>query len=194
MSPRDLAAVALVCLSALGCSGTGKDRCDPSTCQGCCDSTGQCQLGTSTSACGAQGAQCAACAASDVCTGGTCATGDGGTATDAGGGTAPQAGELAATCTTTAECNDVPGGGGVCPPQGFPSEQLGCGKACSSDTDCGSGNWCVDFTDAGFTFLGKLCVRGCSVNGDCNAGYQQQCVCDLVGPTKRWCSPWPGSC
>jgi hypothetical protein len=40
--------------------------CNKSTCSGCCDVNGKCQLGTSTAVCGANGAACAAC----TCTGG----------------------------------------------------------------------------------------------------------------------------
>lgn len=59
----------LALLLALGGCGT-KPPCNASTCEGCCDATGVCRLGTATDACGAKGGACAVCTTS--CMTGAC--------------------------------------------------------------------------------------------------------------------------
>ncbi len=52
-----------------GSGGGSAAVCGPSTCSGCCDSTGSCFPGTTSTACGKQGASCVNCGAvSKVCT------------------------------------------------------------------------------------------------------------------------------
>lgn len=64
------------------------EPCGPSSCFGCCDASGQCQAGTSDSACGLGGATCGICAAG-LCQANACrssSTGGGGGGGSVGGG------------------------------------------------------------------------------------------------------------
>ena len=72
----------LVC--ALGFSCTPEAQTCSSFCTGCCDSSGACQRGDSTAACGSTGLACVACAGGQTCLAGTCITTGGGTGQDAG--------------------------------------------------------------------------------------------------------------
>ena len=57
-----------------GNGGVGATNCSPQTCpEGCCDGDGNCQNGTSDSACGVNGGTCAVCQATDFCSRGSCA-------------------------------------------------------------------------------------------------------------------------
>lgn len=83
-----LALVLFVAVSAASCL-TPTTPCSSSNCAGCCDSNGDCQLGTFATQCGFGGAACQACT-SGVCTSnGTCAvvlSGGGGGSSGGGGG------------------------------------------------------------------------------------------------------------
>ena len=57
-----------------------REPCDAETCGGCCDASGECQLGTAVAACGKPGATCAACGSGASCTRQVCVGG----ATDGG--------------------------------------------------------------------------------------------------------------
>jgi hypothetical protein len=63
-----------VCQSGEGCQGGScvPEACGPTTCPGCCDSSGQCQSGGTEAACGSGGADCAACTGTDLCIQGGC--------------------------------------------------------------------------------------------------------------------------
>ena len=62
----------LLCLAACG---PVQRPCGPSTCTGCCDASGQCQSGGSTSACGARGSACQVCGGiSATCVTGMCSS------------------------------------------------------------------------------------------------------------------------
>jgi len=67
------------------------ESCGPAKCtcpNGCCDSKGACQTGTSTTACGKSGATCVACASTQTCNAQVCSSGTGGgSGGSAGGGT-----------------------------------------------------------------------------------------------------------
>ena len=76
-----------------------KPTCTPTNCTGCCDSTGQCQLGASQSACGAAGNACDVCISSQICQLGRCFTQSTGGGTGAGGGGG--GGGSTPTCNTT---------------------------------------------------------------------------------------------
>lgn len=80
-----IAMLATVSLLSLGCpQPTG---CNSSTCQGCCDQRGACQMGVSASSCGARGMLCTECGAGLVCSSGACLfAGSGGGSTGTGGG------------------------------------------------------------------------------------------------------------
>jgi hypothetical protein len=82
---RALSFVTLLLL--LGCSAAPK--CSASTCEGCCDATGQCQAGTTSQVCGSGASQCVACTPAQQCVAGFCltvATGGGGGNTGGGAG------------------------------------------------------------------------------------------------------------
>ncbi|MDP1827472.1 MAG: hypothetical protein Q8L48_29650 [Archangium sp.] len=96
---RSLLFAVLAGVPVLGCSPMS--TCSPSTCAtGCCDSAGECQPGTQTSACGASGFACGVCGAGQACGAGQClgsagsggsgggnvSTGGGGGVTGGGGG------------------------------------------------------------------------------------------------------------
>lgn len=80
-----LVVLAAVSLVTLGCpQPTG---CNSSTCQGCCDQRGACQVGTSQTSCGARGMLCTECGAGLTCSTGACVFGSsGGGASGTGGG------------------------------------------------------------------------------------------------------------
>ncbi|MER2563651.1 MAG: hypothetical protein ABTQ32_23175, partial [Myxococcaceae bacterium] len=76
-------------LASAGSSCGGQPPCNATTCTGCCDGTGKCQLGNSNTACGARAQACTSCGLGQTCMfGGTCSsnTGTGGGATGVGGG------------------------------------------------------------------------------------------------------------
>lgn len=83
--------LSLFLCSATAC-GPVQRPCGPSTCTGCCDSSGQCRTGGSTSACGARGAACQVCGGiSATCVTGVCSSinpNNGGGISNNGGGTA----------------------------------------------------------------------------------------------------------
>jgi hypothetical protein len=64
--------VAGLLVAACGGGPAPKKECTPSTCQGCCDESGECLAGTALFACGAGGESCVACEANQVCTMGGC--------------------------------------------------------------------------------------------------------------------------
>ncbi|MBL8923073.1 MAG: hypothetical protein JNJ54_29760 [Myxococcaceae bacterium] len=77
-----------------GCVASGpRGRCDATTCMGCCDSRGTCQLGSTASFCGQRGATCGVCGLGLICSQGLCGPpslsvnpGAGGGSTTSGGG------------------------------------------------------------------------------------------------------------
>lgn len=60
----------LLGLVTVGC--VPKPRCDFSSCSGCCDAMGTCQLGASPLACGAKGSVCGSCGLGLSCSDGRC--------------------------------------------------------------------------------------------------------------------------
>lgn len=63
-----------------------REPCNAETCGGCCDATGECQLGTQVGACGGRGETCSVCGAGGTCTRQVCVGGstDGGMLEDGG--------------------------------------------------------------------------------------------------------------
>lgn len=81
-----LAAMALLMLLQVGLVGCVQEvplggRCSASSCRGCCDAQGICQLGQAKNACGSNGGMCLPCEGQQQCASGVCQ------ATGAGGGT-----------------------------------------------------------------------------------------------------------
>jgi hypothetical protein len=67
----------------------GRPPCNAQTCPlGCCDTTGVCAPGNSSSACGQRGAMCTSCGVTSVCSSGTCQQNIGSGAGSAGAGSA----------------------------------------------------------------------------------------------------------
>ena len=58
--------------SSNACRPKTSQSCNASSCGGCCDSTGACQVGNSPSACGTGGAACSFCGSPLTCTAGAC--------------------------------------------------------------------------------------------------------------------------
>jgi hypothetical protein len=92
MKPTALSAViacaALSALIALASCGTGKARCGPTNCAGCCTNTNVCVSGQTMMFCGTQGGACTACNTIQACTRGMCVqSSSGGGSAGFGGGT-----------------------------------------------------------------------------------------------------------
>lgn len=123
---KSLALVVLV-LTAWGC----KEPCSESNCPGCCDSAGECQVGTRDEACGRVG-QCAVCRSGvSACVRQSCVAVDGGTSPDGGAG-GGAAGCLIGTCGSL-NCN----------PQTRECEApSSCDAAAAQPAGCGGGRRC----------------------------------------------------
>lgn len=79
--------VVVVALSAAGCGTEVPSPCEPSSCNGCCSTTGECLAGDTRDACGHGAGACEACGAGLECRAATCVTpGTGGGAGGTGGG------------------------------------------------------------------------------------------------------------
>jgi Divergent InlB B-repeat domain len=92
-APLFLSALLLVLAISSSCSSDSTPSnaaCSPQNCSGCCSSTGQCEVGTSTSACGESGATCSICTGTQACTNALCVPAgpifDAGPTNDAGPG------------------------------------------------------------------------------------------------------------
>jgi hypothetical protein len=60
------------CLAEQECTDVGLCTCTPTSCGGCCDAAGLCQLETTEAVCGAGGEVCRECQTGQVCQGGDC--------------------------------------------------------------------------------------------------------------------------
>ncbi len=186
--------LALVLISA--CSSGGAAACGPSQCNGCCDASGVCQPGTSTSACGKSGNACDTCVGVQVC---------GATATCGPAACVPQTcgslncGEVNDGCGGTLSCG-VCGAGqscgaggtanvcgnGTCTPKTCASAGATCGKlsdgcsvllecgTCAAGLTCGGGgpNLCGSCVPKTCSELGKNCgpaSDGCGGMVSCGA-------------------------
>jgi hypothetical protein len=154
------------------------------TCTGCTDSTGTCQPGTSTTACGTGGAACVACAAGDTCTNGTCqgATCTGcldstgtcqpGTSTSACG----TGGNACVACGAGQTCNNgVCTGGTTCSP--------------SNCTGCCQGNTCVGGTATNACGAGGNACVSCPAGDTCTNGTCQGATCTGCVDSTGTCQP-----
>jgi len=75
---------------------------------------------------------------------------------------APGPGDVGADCASDADCPSACTG--TCPT--FGAAGLGCTKVCTSDAECGDGNYCIDFAAQGYPMLGTKCVHGCDHRDD----------------------------
>ncbi|MBL8951614.1 MAG: hypothetical protein JNK82_12605 [Myxococcaceae bacterium] len=95
-----------ISISVSACSGGPK--CDASTCSGCCDFAGVCQIGTSDTQCGIGGASCTPCTALQRCQASACVATSG-----AGGGSGANAGGSAGSGTNAGGAGTNAGGAGT---------------------------------------------------------------------------------
>lgn len=184
--------------------------CDASSCNGCCDPSGDCLPGSLRSACGLSGAACQACAKGELCTAHQCLTPDAGP--DAG----PRICDCPGCCLGDGGClgGNLPaacGLGGVacqrCPgaercDQGFCTAQpcggcldavgacqagtteLACGADGGLCAGCYSSQRCVDGACQAVSCTSASCQRGCCVTAS-------QC---LATPTDLQCGTAGSTC
>jgi hypothetical protein len=184
---------------ALSPSCGGTKACGPSTCTGCCDSSGDCQLGASNNACGQLGAACNVCQFGQSCSFGTCSggigqgggsgggntgggggsmgggggtTGGGGGTTGGGGGTTGGGGgTTGGGGGTTGGGGGTTGGGGGTTGGGGGTTLQPIGGACTSASNCQAGLFCKQTTTRGdATMPGGYCTKACSTSTDCGGG------------------------
>lgn len=178
----------VVLLGASFSCGPSKKACDPSNCVGCCDTSGNCQIGVALSACGTNGAACAACTGGMTCTLGTCrfqnnaGGGSGGGSAgggSAGGGAGGGSAGCSQTCSGCCQGNTCMGG----------SSTTACGtlgltcSACTGAQTC-SGGICIDSTCSG-------CVNGSNCVLPANETNTQ---CGSFGVSCNDCTATGGTC
>ncbi|MDP3504062.1 MAG: EGF domain-containing protein [Myxococcales bacterium] len=169
------------------CSSPSPNRCDSSTCSGCCTETNECKDGTQRDACGFGANRCRVCGLTEDCsqnvclvpsagvgggTAGGAAAGGGAVGGGAGGGATPDAGPCAGTLVWCGgQCIDTladPSHCGVC------GRLCGQGQVCNRGTcatlpsdctasasGCGPGLSCDPIT--------RQCAPGCRLTTDCPA-------------------------
>lgn len=93
----------------------GAGRCTPQSCpNGCCDTTGMCQLGSTPNACGRSGALCTACTLGFSCVGGSCTSlGTGAGTSGMGGGSSFGGGSPGGGTTAGGTAGGMSAGGGT---------------------------------------------------------------------------------
>ncbi len=139
------------------------------TCSGCCDARGACQLGSEAIACGLLGGACQTCDANKTCFSGTCVggTGGGGETSD-GGTTGPACAGTLLRCDAT--CID---------PLADENNCGRCGKVCSNGMVCNQGTCELLPSNCSTTKCPPgygcdpatlKCVTGCRVANDCPSG------------------------
>lgn len=157
-------------VAPMSCSEAPK-VCSASTCDGCCDTNGACQFGTTTLACGGKGTTCRSCQSTDVCTDGLCLLPS---TVDAGGGTTTcNEGNCAGcckgdACVSGAEITGCGKGGGVC-------------EVCNGNQACTSAGRCQNATCLGCIDVSGACQAGTSTTACGNQGYI--CLSCISGAT-----------
>lgn len=140
-----------------GGSGTWDGGCGAPNCQGCCDPTGHCRGGNTSSSCGKGGVDCSACTGATACIDLSCQAYHCPGCLDSSGLCAP--GNLPTACGTDA---------GACVACG--ATQSCIAGACVSGATCGAGN-CNTCCD------GNTCVGGTSA-AQCGSGGS---LCQMCG-------------
>ncbi len=158
MSTRGLFLVVVGLVGGLESGCSAAPACSSSNCaNGCCDSAGSCQPGSSDSQCGAFGAACSPCNLGLTCRFGTCSTlstgtggGSGGGSTGGGGGGSIGGGGGSVGGGGGSTGGGTGGGAGTCSPancDGCCDSRGTCVRAPNNanNTTCGSaGNGCLD--------------------------------------------------
>ncbi len=206
---------AAVLFAACGGPDSSTSACAPDNCQGCCDASGQCQLGRIDQACGIFGAQCTACPTGTTCgAAASCvavlvpaARPDGGATFDGGQpSNAPGSRCAGATTACGATCRDLTTDENNCG---------SCGHACEAGVVCNRGvclplpNDCTTMPcpgDFGCNPETRRCTSGCFSNSDCRGGatctngscgcsssFQLQCGAVCASADNADCSCDPGS-
>jgi hypothetical protein len=155
------------------------------TCAGCCNGSGQCQNGTSATACGSGGVDCDSCVDGEVCCGGVCRTGL--SCCDAGSCPSCQTCTTDGVCvaTTGASCGSVPAcnrcsAAGTCEPVnegGFCDD----GDVCTNSTSCQGGS-CV----------GTPIANCCTSEAQCDDG--DPCTTNTCNTSNRCASTRIDAC
>src|SRR5688500_10229484 len=86
MKIRSFLFALLLCVTACPAAPPSANPCNTNNCDGCCDSSGACQLGESPAACGTNGAACIPCGAGLSCQSKKCSGAGGGSAGGGSGG------------------------------------------------------------------------------------------------------------
>jgi hypothetical protein len=167
--------VAFVLALVAGASCGSKVPCSPSSCQGCCDSTGACQSGLSNNSCGRVGSVCTACGAGFSCFSGGCistGSGNGGGAAANGGGTNASGGGTSGFGGGTGFGGGVGAtGGGSGLGGGVGAAGGGSGSTCdpTNCAGCCQGGTCMPGTSTSVCgFLGNNC-QSCGSSEVCRA-------------------------
>jgi hypothetical protein len=179
---------------ACGDDSGNKATCGPTTCSGCCSSTGKCITATSAEQCGQKGNLCTACGSNETCNKGVC--GSSCNASNCPGccqGNTCQTGDSATACGTNGVACQICDSGGVCStgkctaapcsattnPNGccyngapFPGDNASlCGKGGAACVVCKSTEQCVNHAcTTATTCDAKTCPKGCCKNGSCDTG------------------------
>lgn len=145
---------------AVSCvKGSDFSNCTPETCNGCCDSNGQCHHGNDTSSCGAYGTVCSYCGSSAKCFGYVCE--ECGDRKCSGSETCSSCPSDCGTCcgngacSLDESCSACPSDCGAC---------LGAYARCISTTQCAAGYVCHSFQGSSGDWCRKT---GCTTNADC---------------------------
>lgn len=191
-----------------------------STClAGCCDSSGVCQPGALSTACGKGGQACAACGATQSCQANTCVegnggggdggSGDGGTGGNCGPGNCSgccRNGQCVNPANTKQDCGQAGGdcqtctGSQVCDSSFFACRDLNCGGCSDSTGMCMTGDQTSACGKLGYACKacasGQSCVQGaCTTGGGGTDGGHDgghgSIACDT---TKQNCPVGAGSC
>lgn len=152
-----------------------------STCNGCCDASGQCRGGGNVLACGSGGAMCQLCPQGSSCSNGACTPlvgADGGTTLHPAG----------APCTSSAQCQ--PPQNGQCIPEALPGGQSTgytggyCTRPCGG-AGCGGNAVCI--TDIILGTSQSTCRQRCGGSSPtpCRTGY----VCQPTVNGESYCRP-----
>jgi hypothetical protein len=167
------AADGLFCING-SCQPSTTTGCGPGTCGGCCDSTGTCQPGSASNACGSNGSACSSCPSSYACTGGTCqqACGQAGLACCAGnqcGGGCCDNGKCVAAGATCTTLGGTCGNGGcqndTCGAAGQTCCQGPSGLTCTASMTTCNGTTCTHCGGPMVCCPGGVCLPGMVCNG-----------------------------
>ena len=169
----------------------------PPACTGCLVN-GSCASGTTAQSCGSGGSMCVACASNESCSGGVC--------------TLPSSGAygVGAACTQDSDCSSVPLQSPL--DGGAPSYQVFCKKLtapgassytggyctrrCLADSACGqlnstTPNVCA-YRLGTFNEVENMCLKGCTNESACRAGYSCRDVGDAAKPARGcWLATLP---